>query len=140
MMMSTIVRTTAKLISPFLVTYSFYLMLYGHLSPGGGFQSGVILAVSVIILITAYGHDRVREKINDKWFKMVEASSALFILFMGLLGILFGGVFYNFINRGSFGFPFSGGTILLFNVFIGLKVGAGFVVIYYALLRWLEGD
>ncbi|MFW6144032.1 MAG: MnhB domain-containing protein, partial [Candidatus Natronoplasma sp.] len=69
MMMSPIVRTTTKLVSPFLVSYSLYLMFYGHLSPGGGFQAGVILAVSVIILITSYGDERVRERINDRWFK-----------------------------------------------------------------------
>ncbi|MFP3872043.1 MAG: Na(+)/H(+) antiporter subunit B [Candidatus Aenigmatarchaeota archaeon] len=140
MMMSPIVRTTTKLVSPFLVTYSLYLMFYGHLSPGGGFQAGVILAVSVIILITSYGDERVRERINDRWFKMVEATTVLMILLMGIIGIFFGGVFYNFLDKGTFGFPLSGGNILIFNILVGLKVGAGFIVIYYALLRWLEGD
>ncbi len=64
MKMSTVVRTTTKLISPFLVTYAVYLMVYGHLSPGGGFQAGVVLAVSVILLITSHGYKKVRKRFN----------------------------------------------------------------------------
>lgn len=136
-MMSNIVRTTTKMVSPFLVTYSLYIMLYGHLSPGGGFQAGVILAVSVILLMTAHGTQALEEKVNETWFKIIENSMAISILFMISFGLIFGSMFYNFLDRGTFGLPISGGMIPLFNIFVGLKVGAGFMVIYYALLRWL---
>lgn len=139
-MMSNIVKTTTKLVSPFLVTYSIYIMIYGHLSPGGGFQAGVILAVSVILLLTAHGYKDLEKNIKIWQFKMVEVAMALGILLLVTVGILFGGMFYNFIHRGTFGLPFSGGFIPIFNMLVGLKVGAGFMVIYYILTRWSEGD
>ncbi len=137
MMMSNIVRTTTKMVSPFLVTYSLYIMLYGHLTPGGGFQAGVILAVSVILLMTAHGSERMELRVNETWFKIIENMMAITILFMISFGLIFGAMFYNFLDKGTFGLPLSGGIIPLFNIFVGLKVGAGFMVIYYALLRWL---
>ncbi|AHF80750.1 Na(+)/H(+) antiporter subunit B [Thermococcus paralvinellae] len=140
MKMSTVVRTTTKLVSPFLVTYAAYLMVYGHLSPGGGFQAGVILAVSVILLITSHGYKKVRKKFKFKEVGIIESSSAIFLVSLGLVGVLFGGFFYNFLNGGKFGSLVSGGIVPLFNIAVGLKVGAAFTFLFYILLRWVESD
>ncbi len=140
MMMSNVVRTTTKMVSPFLVTYSIYIMIYGHLSPGGGFQAGVILAVSVILLLTAHGHVVMERKIDESQFKMIEVAMGVGILLLVSGGLLFGTMFYNYVDRGTFGLPFSGGFIPIFNILVGLKVGAGFMVVYYALTRWSEDD
>ncbi len=139
-MMSNVVRTTTKLVSPFLVTYSIYIMIYGHLSPGGGFQAGVILAVSVILLLTAHGPEKLEQKITESQFKMMEIVMGIAILLLVSMGLFFGAMFYNFINRGTFGLPFSGGFIPLFNIFVGFKVAAGFMIIYYIMTRWAEDD
>ena len=138
--MTLIVRTTTKLIAPFLVTYSAYLMLYGHLNPGGGFQAGVILSVSVILLITSHGYDRVKETFHFEELQFIESFTGIFLIILGLIGIIFGGLYYNFIPSGEFGVPASGGTIPLFNAMIGLKVGATFTLLFYILLRWVESD
>ncbi len=140
MRMSNVVMTTTKMVSPFLVTYSIYIMIYGHISPGGGFQAGVILAVSVILLLTAHGYEEMEKKFTESQFKIIESIMGIAILILVSIGILFGGMFYNYINRGTFGLPFSGGIIPLFNIFVGFKVGAGFMVVYYILTRWSEGD
>ncbi len=140
MKMSTVVRTTTKLISPFLVTYAVYLMVYGHLSPGGGFQAGVVLAVSVILLITSHGYKKVRKRFKFKEVGMIENISAVFLVSLGLIGFMFGSFFYNFLTKGKFGSVISGGIIPLFNVSIGLKVGAAFTFVFYILLRWVESD
>lgn len=140
MKMTVLVRTTTKLLSPFLVAYSAYLMSYGHLNPGGGFQAGVILSVSVILLITAYGYHRVRETFRLSEVQFIEAFSGIFLVLLGSIGILFGGFFYNFLKGGEFGSPLSGGTVPLFNIGVGLKVGATFTFLFYILLRWVESD
>ncbi|NJE08533.1 cation:proton antiporter [Thermococcus sp. M39] len=140
MKMSIVVRTTTKLISPFLVTYAAYLMIYGHLSPGGGFQAGVILAVSVILLITSHGYKKVKKKFKFKEVGIIESFSAIFLVSLGLVGILFGGFFYNFLNERKFGSLISGGIVPLFNIAVGLKVGAAFTFLFYILLRWVESD
>lgn len=138
--MTLIVRTTTKLVSPFMVTYAAYLMLYGHLSPGGGFQAGVILAVSVILLITSHGYRRVKGRFRLKEVSLIESTSAITVIMLAIAGITFGGFFYNFLRGGEFGSLISGGIIPIFNIAIGLKVGAGFALLFYTLLRWVESD
>lgn len=140
MKMSLIVRTTTKLISPFLVAYSAYLMIYGHLSPGGGFQAGVILAVSVILLITSHGYKRVRKTFKFWEVQLIEGTSGGFLVLLATVGVLLGGFFYNFLRGGNFGSLLSGGIIPLFNIGVALKVGAAFTFMFYILLRWVERD
>ncbi|WP_367883522.1 MnhB domain-containing protein [Thermococcus peptonophilus] len=86
--MSLVVRTTTKLVAPpFLVTYGAYLTIYGYESPpGGGFQAGVIFAVSVILLMTAYGYRRTRKHFPLMTVQLVESSAALFIVGVALMG------------------------------------------------------
>lgn len=140
MKMSLIVRTTTKLVSPFLVTYSTYLMIYGHLSPGGGFQAGVILAVSIILLITSHGYKKVRKAFKFWEVQLIEGVSGVFLVSLGIIGLLFGGFFFNFLRGGPFGPLLSGGIVPLFNIGVALKVGAAFTFMFYILLRWVERD
>lgn len=131
--MSTVVRTTTKMVSPFLVTYAAYLMLYGHISPGGGFQGGVILAVAVILLITSHGYVKVRRKFHFNWASLIESSAGVLLVLLGIAGLGLGAFYSNFL-------PTEGGIILPFNVIVGLEVGAAFTFVFYILLRWVESD
>ncbi|WP_148883437.1 Na(+)/H(+) antiporter subunit B [Thermococcus aciditolerans] len=133
MKMSTVVRTTTKMVSPFLVTYAAYLMLYGHVSPGGGFQGGVILAVAVILLITSHGYSKVRRKFHFNWAGLIESSAGALLVLLGIAGLGLGAFYSNFL-------PTEGGIILPFNVIVGLEVGAAFTFVFYILLRWVESD
>ncbi len=133
--MSLVVRTTTKLMSPFLVAYAAYLMIYGQMSPGGGFQAGVILAVSVVLLIVSQGYRSVKKRFKMREVGAIEGVSALGLVLLGLAGMLFGGFFYNFLKGW-----WSGGTVVLFNIGVGLKVGAAFVMVFYVMLRWVESD
>ncbi len=133
MKMSTVVRSTTKMVSPFLVTYAAYIMLYGHKSPGGGFQGGVILAVAVILLITSHGYAKVRRRFHFNWASLIESSAASLLVLLGLTGLAFGAFYANFL-------PTEGGIILPFNVIVGLEVGAAFTFAFYILLRWVESD
>ncbi len=135
MKMSLVVRTTTKLVSPFLVAYAAYLMIYGQLSPGGGFQAGVILAVSVILLVVSQGYKSVKKRFKLKEVGVIEGISALGLVLLGLTGTIFGGFFYNFLKG-----TWNGGTVPLFNISVGLKVGAAFVMVFYVMLRWVESD
>ncbi|MFP4000273.1 MAG: MnhB domain-containing protein [Thermoplasmata archaeon] len=140
MEMSTVVRKSSKIISPFLFTYGAYLLIYGHLSPGGGFQGGVILAVGVILLLTSHGYTLVRKTFRDRLVKVIESSAVIGIVLLGLSGLLFNSFFYNYLRGGSIGDLFSGGTIMIFNILVGLKIGTGFIIVFYVLLRRIERD
>ncbi|AMQ19497.1 Na(+)/H(+) antiporter subunit B [Thermococcus peptonophilus] len=135
MKMSLVVRTTTKLVAPFLVTYGAYLTIYGYESPGGGFQAGVIFAVSVILLMTAYGYRRTRKHFPLMTVQLVESSAALFIVGVALMGLVFGSFFLNFLR------PYiPGGTIMTFNIGVALKVGTSFILVFYILSRWADRD
>ncbi|AHL23295.1 Na(+)/H(+) antiporter subunit B [Thermococcus nautili] len=133
MKMSVVVRTTTKMVSPFLVTYAAYLMLYGHVSPGGGFQGGVILAVAVILLITSHGYRKVRRRFHFNWASLIESSAGVMLVLLGVVGLMAGAFYANFLDT-------EGGIILPFNVIVGLEVGAAFTFVFYILLRWVESD
>lgn len=140
MKMSTVVRKSSKIISPFLLTYGTYLIIYGHLSPGGGFQGGVILAVAIILLLTSHGYRLVHRTFRERLVKLIESTAALGIVFLGLSGLIFQAFFYNYLRGGTPGTLFSGGTIMLFNILVGLKIGTGFTIVFYILLRRIERD
>jgi len=138
MKMSSIVRNSAKLVSPFLVTYGAYLVIHGHVSPGGGFQGGVILAVSVILLITSHGYTTVRTKFRLEMVRLIESTSIVLLIALGCMGVIGGSFFFNFLKGGTPGTLFSGGTVVLVNSIIGLEVGAAFTLLFYVLLRRAE--
>ncbi len=140
MKMSTVVRKSSKIISPFLFTYGAYLIIYGHLSPGGGFQGGVILAVGIILLLTSHGYRLVHRTFREKLVKVVESTAALGIVLLGISGLIFQAFFYNYLSGGTLGTISSGGTIVFFNILVGLKIGTGFTIIFYILLRRMERD
>ncbi len=138
MKMSSIVRNSAKLVSPFLVTYGAYLIIHGHVSPGGGFQGGVILAVSVILLITSHGYTTVRKKFRLEMVRLIESTSIVLLIALACAGVIGGSFFYNFLKGGTPGTLFSGGTVALVNSIIGLEVGVAFTLLFYMLLRRAE--
>ncbi len=138
--MSSIVRNSSRLVSPFLIAYGAFMIVNGHISPGGGFQGGVILAVAVIMLITSHGYTAVKEKFSVRFVKIVEGLSGLSIILISMVGLVLGTYFLNFLKGGEPGTLFSGGTVVLFNIFIGVKVGVAFTLLFYMLLRWTESD
>lgn len=140
MRMSTVTRTTIRMVSPFLVAYGAYLIVYGHLSPGGGFQGGVILALSVILMMIAQGYQDLKTTFRDKLVKGIESGAALGILLLAFSGLLFGTFFFNYLRGGTPGELFSGGIIAPFNVLIGFKIGASFTLVFYILIRRMNLD
>ncbi|MBT9174625.1 MAG: Na(+)/H(+) antiporter subunit B [candidate division WS2 bacterium] len=119
--MSIIVETTIKFISGFLLIFGIYLALQGHLSPGGGFSGGVIIAGLIII------NSLVFEKRPSKNLMLfLELTSLLFIMLIALIPLLFNKSFmYNFLPVSVNQSLFSSGTILIFNLLICIKVFSG---------------
>ena len=140
MKMSPIVRKSAKLVSPFLVTYGAYLIVHGHISPGGGFQGGVILAVSVILLITSHGYEVVEKKFSITMVQVLESASLLSLLLIAVSGLAAGFFLFNYLRGGVPGTLFSGGTVVWLNILIGFEVGTAFTLLFYVLLRRAESD
>ncbi len=134
---SKIIRTIAQKLFPFIVLFGFYLISHGHLSPGGGFQGGVVLGTAIILLALSHSIGQTEKKFKSRWLNMLEKLGILTLIFLGFLGIFLGHSFLsNFLPLGKPGQIASGGLMLLFNITIGIKVAAGVSVIFYALVRY----
>jgi len=132
--MSVIVRTTARLTVGFILLYGIYIFSHGHVSPGGGFAGGIIVALSFINLMLAYGKEVTLKKLPRGVTTFFEELGALIFLSIALLGFTGGYFFLNFIAKGEPFRLFSAGIIPLCNIAISLKVGAGIFAIFTALV------
>lgn len=137
--MSIIVKTVTRLTVWLILIYGIHIILHGHLSPGGGFPGGVIVALSFIHLMLAFGKEKVVTALSSRVVGLWESSGALAFLAIALLGLTAGYFFNNFLPAGE---PFSlvsAGTIPLSNIAISLKVWAGLFAIFVALVLLREG-
>ncbi len=131
-----ILDVVARKLSPFILLFGFYLITYGHLSPGGGFQGGVVLASGFILLLLSKGVGPVQELFPKRAVNLVEVLGFVGFLTIGLIGFFVHGDFLdNIFPVGAVDEVPHAGFIFLLNLIIGLKVGAGITLLCYYLLR-----
>lgn len=132
--MSEIVKGITNIVIGFIFIYGLYIILHGHLTPGGGFAGGVIIAGAFILRYLAFGSIRKHEKKATVTASIFESLGGLLFIGVALFGLLIAGTFFvNFLPKGT---PFhlvSAGIIPLCNIAIGIKVGAGLFSIFLAL-------
>jgi multicomponent Na+:H+ antiporter subunit B len=119
-----LLRTGKNLLVPLILLMGIYVVVNGHLTPGGGFQGGAILASAILLMLLT---DPLR-RFSHGLITALESLSGLFFVAMGLAGLLFAGGFLDnrFLPLGTLGELFSAGAIPLIYAVIGLKVGAEF--------------
>lgn len=154
--MSKIVKTITNIAFPFILIYGLYVIAHGHLTPGGGFQGGAVVASGCAMIVVAYGSVWTMGKIKEKHLSVFESIGALSFICLAFFGLIFGTMFFNnwFTNMGSiFGDSVSfgntvanintAGVIPLMNFAVGLKVIAGLfaivLVMAYATHKVKEG-
>jgi multicomponent Na+:H+ antiporter subunit B len=139
--MSLIVKTITRLTVGLILLYGIYIVLHGHLSPGGGFAGGVIIALSFVHLMLAFGKDVALKKLSTSFASFLESIGALMFLSVALLGFIGGYFFLNFFFKKGMPFHlFSAGIIPLCNIAISLKVGAGLFAIFAVLVLLYKTD
>ncbi len=115
-----IVTTAVPMIMLFAVVVGLYIILHGHLSPGGGFPGGAIIASAYMIQFLAFG-----KKFSGTLFTLLESLAGLGILTMGLAGLFLKGSFLaNFLPTGELGAVFSAAGIMILYALIGIKVAS----------------
>ena len=133
--MTLIVKTITRLTVGLILLYGIYIVLHGHLTPGGGFAGGVIIALSFIHLMLAFGRETALKKLSQTSASILESLGALMFLTIALLGFLGGYFFFNFfLSKGKPFDLFSAGIIPLCNIAISFKVGAGLFAIFAILV------
>lgn len=136
--MTVIVKTIASWVKVLIFLFGIYIVFFGHLTPGGGFAGGVILASSYVLLMLAFGGKFVEDNLSLGVASRLDCVGALLFLAIALCGLGYGAAsfFYNFAHQqgwfGAHGAPLkwlSAGSILWSNVAIGLKVGASLFLV-----------
>jgi multicomponent Na+:H+ antiporter subunit B len=110
--------------------FGLYIAAHGHLSPGGGFQGGVVLATAPVFMYLGGEYNGLRTVSPEPLVELGEGSGAAGYGVVGLLGLFWGMSFLeNVLPGGAPGDLLSSGTILALNVAVALAVAAGFVLL-----------
>ena len=137
---SKIIKTVSSVMFPFVTIYGLYVILHGHLTPGGGFQGGAIVASGCALLVVAFGSDAIAKRVKESQLSLLESIGALGFISLAFVGIATT-FFYNSLAGTKFLFgripPYgsnpgslsSGGLLPLMNLAVGTKVIAGLFAI-----------
>lgn len=91
-----IIQTVCRILTPFIQVYGLYVITHGHHSPGGGFQGGVILGASFILLCVAYDIQEVRRRMTEKVGTMFCSLGLIIYSGIGILCLVLGGSYLNY--------------------------------------------
>ncbi|MCF7912325.1 MAG: hypothetical protein K9M99_07345 [Candidatus Cloacimonetes bacterium] len=139
--MTIIVKKVTQFIAPIIFIFGLYIVFYGHLSPGGGFAGGVIMASSFILQILANGEilDKLRQE--ESGLEFLESGAILGFIIIAALGLILSGSFVffsNFLHNGVIGRLLSAGIIPIENIIVGTEVCAAITTIFIALVVYKD--
>jgi multicomponent Na+:H+ antiporter subunit B len=122
--LGTLFESAVQLLLPLLLLVGLYIIVHGHLTPGGGFQGGVILAVA-LFLPALSGSSRCRLPLQQHTIRWVEGGAGALFILIGLAALVSGLPFLTpLLGSGTLGWLLSAGTLPLLYLAVGLKVGA----------------
>jgi len=138
--MSVIVKKVSQLVSGLVFMYGIYIITHGHLTPGGGFAGGAVLAGAFILLVLAYGNELVKLKKKEEGSSVTESLAVLTFILLATVALLIGThvFFKNWLPKGVVGDLISAGIIPLYNIVVGIEVGAALFTIFLALAIYRE--
>jgi multicomponent Na+:H+ antiporter subunit B len=138
--MTLIVKKTAQLIAGMVFMYGIYVIIHGHLTPGGGFAGGVIVAGSFILVTLAHGGDFLKLVKEESGTAVVESLATIMVILIAMAGFLFGThiFFNNFLPKGVVGELVSAGVLPLYNIFVGTEVASSIFIIFLSLIIFKE--
>ncbi|MCD4819810.1 MAG: Na(+)/H(+) antiporter subunit B [Candidatus Cloacimonetes bacterium] len=122
---SEILSSGTSFLVPIIFLFGVYIFTHGHLTPGGGFQGGVVIASGVLLLMLS----DVSLKFNHFLLSAIESFSGFFYIIIGILGLFLAGGFLDnrIFSLGTFGNIFSAGAIPIIYSLLGIKVGSELV-------------
>ena len=134
--LSTTVRAVATPAILLTLVFGLYIGLHGQLTPGGGFQAGVILATAPVLLYVSENTEAFKRVTSHVAIEVVEAVGAASYALIGLAPVLFGyPLLTNILPLGTTGDVFSAGTIALISACVGVEVTAAFLLVTYTYLQ-----
>lgn len=130
-----ILQGTAYLLVPVIFIFGIYIILNGHLSPGGGFSGGAMIGAGLILYVSAFGFKKTQRFFNEEVYKIAKVTA---LCMYGLIGIYYyvmgANGLENHIPLGIPGHIISAGIIFPINICVGIEVACTMYA-FYALFR-----
>ncbi len=122
-----IVLTGAQVLLPLIFLFGAYVIMNGHISAGGGFQGGAIVASGAMLMLLA----RPEAAFNVAALSIIESLAGVFYILLGIVGLVLAGGFLDprFLPAGEFGAFVSAGAVPVISALLGVKVGAELSVV-----------
>jgi multicomponent Na+:H+ antiporter subunit B len=119
---SLVLSAGCRFLFPLLLLFGAYIFIHGHLTPGGGFQGGAVVASAFLLVYLGCSGRRISEPFTTA----TESVSGLVFVVVGLVGLAVGGRYFlsNFMPVGTLNNLFSAGVIPVIYTAIGFKVGS----------------
>ena len=142
--MSKIVKTVSLIILNPIIIFGLYIIFHGHLTPGGGFQGGAIIASAVALIIVVFKN---RIRLAKGLFALFESLGLVFFIILAFLGVFRNTFFYNYLaNSAKFlggtvhfginsGYLNSGGIIPLMNLAVGIEVASALSLVIILMVK-----
>lgn len=130
-----ILQTAARILVPVLFIFGFYVIVNGHLSPGGGFSGGAIIGSSLILYSSAFGLEKIQRFFNEKVYKCIKVTALiLYACTMTYYFVTGANGLTNIIPLGTPGNIISAGMVFYINLFVGAEVSCT-IYSFYALFK-----
>ena len=121
-----IIKTVARILAPFIQLFALYVIMHGHHSPGGGFQGGVILGASMLLLLITHGVEETKRRLSEKWVAGLSSLGLLIYSGIGILCIILSG---NFLDYGRLAGILNVDTAEARSLgILGVEIGVGLAV------------
>jgi multicomponent Na+:H+ antiporter subunit B len=124
-------RLGSMIMIPLLIALGGYVVLHGALTPGGGFQGGLVVAAGPIAILLAGRYLTLRRAAPDWALEATESLGAAGFALMGLAGLILAGVYLkNFLPLGTPAMLLSAGMMPLNSIAVGLEVTGAFLIVW----------
>lgn len=130
-----ILQTVARILVPPIVIFGIYVILGGHLGPGGGFSGGAVIGAGMILYLNAFGFEKTERFFNEKTYKRLSfCALGCYCLAKSYSFYTGANHIHSVIPLGTPGAILSSGLILVLNICVGLVV-AGTMYTFYVMFR-----
>lgn len=119
----TILKVTAKVLTPTIILFGIYVILAGHLGPGGGFSGGSIIGAGLILYSVSFGNEKLKKLITPLRYKLIVMSALMFYSLAKCYSFYCGANhIHSIFQPGTPGRILSAGLILPLNIAVGIVV------------------
>jgi multicomponent Na+:H+ antiporter subunit B len=133
-----IVKSVTRAIIPFVQLYGIYTVLFGHVSPGGGFAGGAMIGTSLILYTLVFGSVKAKQKFSHHASELAETGGILIYVGVGMISMFVGLPYLSNLATGFLpgvpGMLLSAGMIPILMIAIGVKVASTMITLFYKLI------